>query len=69
MVTEINCVSLVCVTETWFNDVPDEAVQLNRFHCERKDRRSHEGGVACFIDKNVSHVRLKELESDIWVNL
>ncbi len=64
VVTEIN---QVCVTQTWFKDyMPDEAVQLQGFNCERNDRLGRAGGVAYFIDKEISYVRLKELESDLY---
>ncbi len=67
---------MVCVTETWFSDyVPYQSilVDIPGFNSERKDRKGHAAGVACYVDKRVQYKRLVELEGEshkmLWLNL
>ena len=43
---------IVCVTETWLNDLtPDTSVEIPRFLCFRNDRSGRPGGGVCaYVD-------------------
>ena len=75
VVAKDNAVSVICVTETWFSDyVPDEAVALPGFYCERRDRTDRRGGgVACYIKCTIQYDHLSHLNDDIhevlWIRL
>ena len=74
VVSQINGVSCIGVTETWYKDhVPTAAVNLQGYACERKDRADRiGGGVAFYLKSDLKYKRLLELESSlevIWVRV
>ena len=74
-VAQMNDVSCVCVTETWFKGfMSPESVGLAGFCCERKDREDRRGGgVACYVAASMVYTRLRYIEDDeqgvLWVRL
>lgn len=70
-----NSVSVICITETWFNDyMPTDSVCIQGYYCERRDRSNRRGGgVACYIKNSLQYDRLTDLNSDsqevLWVRL
>ena len=67
-VANLNDVSCVCVTETWFKDYISSdvgLVGLTGFSCERKDREGRGGGgVACYVKEIIEYSRIKDIEAD-----
>ncbi len=63
------------ITETWYKEhVPDSAVSLTGFTCERKDRNAGRGGgMACFIKYGLPYVTLLNVEDQsyevLWLGL
>ncbi len=74
-IVDVNDVSVAGITETWYKEyIPDCAVSLAGFTCERKDRNAGRGGgVACFIKYGLSYVRLLSVEDQsyevLWLRL
>ena len=72
---DLHNVSIVCITEIWFNEcIGDESVSLYGYSLERKDRlRWRAGGVACYVRNDVSYERLGSLEvlelEVIWIKI
>ena len=74
-VAQMNDVSCVCVTETWFKGfMSPESVGLAGYCCERNDREDRGGGgVACYVAASMVYTRLRYNEDDehevVWVRL
>ena len=69
-----NPYDLLGLSETWLTeDHSDSLFSIKGYKFERRDRRTHGGGVGCFISENSSYVRRLDLESDtleiMWVEL
>ena len=72
---ELHCVSMVCLTETWFKYyMSNESLAVHGYSLERKDRNNgRRGGVACYVRNDVFYKRLDSLEDDelevIWMKI
>ena len=70
-----NQVDIAGVCETWLGDhIPDNAVALPGFECERKDGfRRRAGGVACYIKSTLPYKRLYNLDDNtheaLWITV
>lgn len=54
-VCNLNSADEVCVTETWLTDtIPDSAVSMNNYVLFRRDRPTHAGGIAAYINCDIS---------------
>ena len=66
---------IVCVTETWLNNLtPDSSVEIPRFLCFRNDRSERLGsGVCAYVDSTFPCQKLTEHEDQdiesLWVNI
>ncbi|KAK7151638.1 hypothetical protein R3I94_008091 [Phoxinus phoxinus] len=66
--------AVIAVSETWLNaDIPDSTVNLPGYSMHRRDREGSGGGVALYVDENLTQIRLTHLEEDkfeaLWVRL
>ena len=65
-VAQMNDVSCVCVTETWFKGfMSPESAGLAGYCCERNNREDRGGGgVACYVAASMVYTRLRYIEDD-----
>ena len=53
-VCNLNSADVVCVTETWLADtIPDSAVSMKNYVLFRRDRPTHFGGIAAYINCDI----------------
>jgi hypothetical protein len=66
---------IICFTETWLNEsIPSSNILFDGFHQPiRKDRTDSHGGVAIYVNENISFKRRHELELNnvecIWIEV
>ena len=53
-VCNLNSADVVCVTETWLTDtIPDSALSMKNYVLFRRDRPTHAGGIAAYINCDI----------------
>ena len=67
----IHDVSVVCVSETCFNDyIGNDSLNLHGFNLESKDRKNgRAGAVACYLRSDLLYSRLIAYEDVIWIKV
>lgn len=65
---------ILSLSETWLQeDTPSSAVRIDNYAFERKDRKTHGGGIGCYIKEDIKYTRRCDLESEtlecMWLEL
>ena len=65
---------ILSLSETWLDEnTPTAACSIDHYAFERKDRKSHGGGVGCYLKEDIKYTRRYDLESDslecMWLEL
>ena len=65
---------ILSLSETWLDEkTQSSAFNIENYAFERKDRKSHGGGVACYIREDIKYMRRYDLESEtlecMWLEL